>query len=71
MQFKGISHPERKGKYTKGRRFSEHIVQRYRDTDMWHTADDKRRQENDLTSLAIVTEYRKLVENAPKKKIVP
>ena len=71
VHFKGISHPERKGKYNKGRRLPAHIVQQYRDADMWHTADEKRRQEYDLNSLAIVTDYREKIDTAHKKVIVP
>ena len=71
VEFKGNSHPERKGKHTNGRQFPAHIRQRYRDTDMWYTSDDKRRFENDPHSLHIVTGYQKIVENTPKREIVP
>ena len=71
VEFKGNSHPERKGKHSGGRRFPAHVKQKYRDADMWYTSDDKRRFETDLISLQIVTSYKDGVENTRKKAIVP
>ena len=71
VHFKGESHPERKGKYNKGRRFPAHIRQQYWDADMWYTSDDKQRYENDRTSLKIVTAYREGVKTAKKRAIIP
>ena len=71
VHFKGESHPERKGKYNKGRRFPAHIRQQYWDADMWYTSDDKLRYENDCTSLQIVTKYQEGVEKAKKRAIIP
>ena len=72
VEFRGTSHPERKGKYTGWRRFpTTHIKQQYRDADMWYTSDDKRRYKKDLTSLRIVTDYKEGVDKARKRAIVP
>ena len=71
VEFKGNSHPERKSKYSRGRKFPAHVQQKFRDADMWYTSDDYRRFETDLISLQFVTSYRDGVKNARKGKIVP
>lgn len=53
------------------KRFPHYVRNKYRQSGMWHSSEDRQRYKSDSESYAICEEYRKGVANDPNKVVVP